>query len=390
MNAHGIGVHDERTFALAEVYDAVGLLNPAEQQSDENADDGADGRYHAALEQEYLGDLFVVGSQVAQRHHIVFLVDHQHRERTDDVEAGHDEDERQEDIGNEFLYFHDAEGVFLLFVAVEHLIFSAGNLLHLGFHVVDIAARLYAHLERRNHALLVEYGAGKADGGDDVVAVVERLLHGEHHAGRDERVFHKSFFGIHQVKLSLAPRGIDFQIAGPVGAHAHGLCQPDAQRAVLQVGGPELERAVAIENLVDMSKLGEVIVDALNLYHRLTVAVDGQRLVFHGFGHHVHFGQLADFGQDGVVGSHRFPFDRHHLQLRVEGGEQRCHQVVESVEHRERHHQSNGCDGHAHHRNGRNQVNHVRRFLREQIPLGNVKWEVHHLSLFSSSSMWSI
>ena len=89
MYAHGIGVHDERTFALAEMYDAVGLLNPAGQQSDENADDGADSLYHAALEQEYLGDLFVVGSQVAQRHHIVLLVDDEHRERADDIEAGH-------------------------------------------------------------------------------------------------------------------------------------------------------------------------------------------------------------------------------------------------------------------------------------------------------------
>ena len=43
MDADGIGVHHEGATAGAQCHQFETLLQPAEQQSDENADDGTDG-----------------------------------------------------------------------------------------------------------------------------------------------------------------------------------------------------------------------------------------------------------------------------------------------------------------------------------------------------------
>lgn len=43
MDADGIGVDYKRTLAAAQGDNAVGLLNPTEQQAKGNADDGTDG-----------------------------------------------------------------------------------------------------------------------------------------------------------------------------------------------------------------------------------------------------------------------------------------------------------------------------------------------------------
>ena len=43
MDADRVGVDNEGAAAGAKLHDAIGLLNPAEQQADEDADDGTDG-----------------------------------------------------------------------------------------------------------------------------------------------------------------------------------------------------------------------------------------------------------------------------------------------------------------------------------------------------------
>ena len=61
MDADGIGIDNERPFALSQSDDSELLLNPAKQQSHHYADDGADERDETALEQEYLRYLAVAG-----------------------------------------------------------------------------------------------------------------------------------------------------------------------------------------------------------------------------------------------------------------------------------------------------------------------------------------
>ena len=147
VDADGIGVDDEAAAAFAHLHKAVTLLEPAEQQSQANAQQRAQGRYHAALEEEDALDLAVVGPQTAQGLHVLLLVDDEHGERADDVEAGHDEDEGKEDVGHDLLYLHDLEGVGLLFEAVEHLVLRPRYLPRLAFDGVEIAAVFQSQFE---------------------------------------------------------------------------------------------------------------------------------------------------------------------------------------------------------------------------------------------------
>ena len=89
MNAHWIGINHERTAALAEAHYAIALLKPAEQKADENACHGSYGGYHAALEEEDAHYLLVACTEITKGEHVVLLVDDEHRDAADDVEARH-------------------------------------------------------------------------------------------------------------------------------------------------------------------------------------------------------------------------------------------------------------------------------------------------------------
>ena len=183
MDADGIGVDDEGTLAAAKGDEAELLLQPAEEQSDKDANDGTNERDETALEKEDVGDLAVGGTEVSQRHHVVALVDDEHRQRANDVEAGHHKNERKKNVADEFLNLHDAERVVLLLIAVEHGVAAVADAAHLGLHLLEVAARLEAEFERGDHALLVEDAAYKAYGGEEVALVVLPLLYLEDDSG---------------------------------------------------------------------------------------------------------------------------------------------------------------------------------------------------------------
>ena len=107
-------------------------MQPAEQEPEECAYDGSGDGDEASLYHEYAAYEGVGRSEASQCRHIVLLVYHEHRERADDVEAGYDEDEREEEVCQDFLYLHDAVGVLLLLVAVLDIVFLPGYLLHLA------------------------------------------------------------------------------------------------------------------------------------------------------------------------------------------------------------------------------------------------------------------
>ena len=67
----------------------------------------------------YLG---IGGAETAEGLYVLPLVYHEHRERADDVEASHQQDEGEEEVGNELLDAHHTEDIVLLLVAVGCLI----------------------------------------------------------------------------------------------------------------------------------------------------------------------------------------------------------------------------------------------------------------------------
>ena len=116
---------------VAQSYETILLLEPAEQQAQSDTYHGTNHRNHSSLEEEDTGNLLVIGTQIAQRHYIILLVDDEHRERTDDVETCHHEDEGQGKQAISF-YRHDPESILPLLKSIQHLVLGSGNLLHLS------------------------------------------------------------------------------------------------------------------------------------------------------------------------------------------------------------------------------------------------------------------
>ena len=345
VDADGIGVDDEGGIAVAEAHEPELLLDEAEQEADDDTHHCTGDGNHATLEEEDAGYLAVGGAEIAEGDHIVFLVDDEHGERAHDVEARHNEDEGEEDVGEELLYLHDFEGVVLLLKAVLDGVAVAGDFGYLALGVGDVGSGLEAQFERGNHALLPEEIAGPGDGNDDVAGVVLGLLDHEEHAGRVERVDDKTLRGVGQVELTLSDGGIDAQRVGPTGAERELLGELYAHDAVVEVGGVEAEFAVAVENVGDAGEVAEIVVDTLDGYHRLLVLIYSQRIVLDTLGGNIHIRQLAYAGEQRVVGRSRLAFDRRNLYLRVKAGKQCGHQVVEAVEgaeHDDQRHRSHG------------------------------------------------
>ena len=107
--------------------------------------------------------------------------------------------------------------------------------------------------------------------------------------------------------------------------------------------------------------------------------IDGQRHILDRLGGNIDLGQLPQLGQHRVIAGDGLSLDRHHLQLWVELREERCHHVVETVEHAEHNDQCHGGHGNAHHRNHGDDVDGVGGLLREEVAAGYIEGKGHLL-----------
>ena len=167
--ADGVGIDDVAAFAVTEADEPEGLLNPAKEKPEGDADDGTDEAYHAAFYHEDATNLMLVGTQVSEGDGVLLLVDDEHGEGADDVEAGDEENEGEEDVGDEFLNLHDLESVFLLLIAVKHLVTGTELVLETVLDTLEVGAWLEAHLDGGNLTCALEESAGERKVGDDVL-----------------------------------------------------------------------------------------------------------------------------------------------------------------------------------------------------------------------------
>jgi len=79
MDADGVGIDNEVALAGAQTDNAELLLQPTEQQPNENADDSTNDTNHSTFEEEDTANQPVIGTKVAQRLDVVTLVDNEHR-----------------------------------------------------------------------------------------------------------------------------------------------------------------------------------------------------------------------------------------------------------------------------------------------------------------------
>ena len=114
-----------------------------------------------------------------------------------------------------------------------------------------------------------------------------------------------------------------------------------------------------------MRELGEIIVDTFDDDHGLATAIDGEGHVFHALSGYLDLGQLSYLCQHRVVGSHSLTLFGHHLQLRVEGGEEGSNEVVEPIKHAEGDDQGHRSHSHTNYGNATDDINGMSGFLRE-------------------------
>ena len=153
VNAHGVGIHNVAALAAAHADEACGLLQPAQQQAERNARHGAQQGYDAAFVEEDAVNLPARSAEVAQGEHVGALVDDEHGHRPDDVEAGHEEDEGEKEVGHHLLDVHDVEHFLLLLEAVVHGIARAGYLAELLLDLGLVGPVLEAQFETGDVAL---------------------------------------------------------------------------------------------------------------------------------------------------------------------------------------------------------------------------------------------
>ena len=115
------------------------LLQQTKSSSKQNSHHSSNSRNHPPFEEKNSFNQPVIGSKTAERLNIVLFIDYKHRKRSNDVESRYQQYETEDEIGNPFLYFHDFEETFLLFVAVK----NPKSLTHNFFYVILNGFRIF-------------------------------------------------------------------------------------------------------------------------------------------------------------------------------------------------------------------------------------------------------
>ena len=102
----------------------------------------------------------------------------------------------------------------------------------------------------------------------------------------------------------------------------------------------------------------------------LSVAVNQQHVFFYNGRYLGYFRPLCHFLDGRVRSVERFSLDGCYLDLRIDGREQRCYQVLKSVEYRQNAHQCHRGDGYAAYRYQRDDIDDAVRFFRYQVAFG--------------------
>ena len=168
MHAHRIGVHYKTSVAAAQRYKSEALLQETQQQPQYNPGNCSEHRNQPPFKKEDTGYQPVVGAQIAQRLRILALIQYQHGQRTDNIEAGNRKYKGKEQVGDEFLNLHDTEYIRLLLVAVLHDEAIAQNAFHFLLHGIGIAARFQFQFDGGDFRVIIEQPPGKAQGCEDI------------------------------------------------------------------------------------------------------------------------------------------------------------------------------------------------------------------------------
>ena len=386
IDTDGIGIDDVEPFAAAHRHQSELLLCPAEDASEQQAEQGSCEADDMAFEAEDGAYLFVGGTKASECPYVLPFVYHEHRERADDIEACHQKDKREEDMGDEFFDAHDAEDVVLLFVSVLHLEAFAEQCLQFLLCVVCIGAFFELDFHARQSALSFKEALGEAETGKDVVCIVLCLLHDKDDAGALQLFVVEGGERVAYVDALARFGCIDLEWVLEVCRESELLGKLYAEYAVFEDIGMQAEGAVAIEDVLDMALLGDVVCHAFYGHNLLPSVLHDECLPLEHRRIDCHCLVFLELQQSGVFGADGLSVGECDAQFGVEGSEEVGHEVLESVEDAEGDDHCHGGDGYAKHRYAADDVDGMVALLGKEVASGYEEFVVHFLS---SSSMCS-
>ena len=354
------------------------LLNQAQSQTEQNAHHGSHNGDESSFEHKHIGNLLFGSTEIAQRDGILTLVDNQHGEGTNDVETGNEQDEREENIGNQLLHFHDAERVFLLLIAVHHLEFIAQLLLKFLLRLVDIRTALQCQFHSCHIALSLKEPTSKTDVRDSVAIIIFSLANGKCHTWRIEFLVVKTTRRVIEVDALTFSRRINLN-RWKISAQAQRSQKIHTQHTIINDICTKLEGTIAITNSILVNQILEIVVHPLDGRHHLSVIHGEQRIVFQRLTINGNQWVLLQFLQLGFISCHVFPVHWYHLQLRVESREKSSHHVLKPVEHRKDTNHRRSSYGNTTHGDARDDIDGCMRLLRNEVSLGYVEGKRHLL-----------
>ena len=173
--------------------------------------------------------------------------------------------------------------------------------------------------------------------------------------------------GIADVDTLSRLRSIDLQRILEKGGKTELLCQLDAKDTILQHIGMKAKGAFAIEDVLDVCLLGDVVCHTFDGHNLLPAVLNDKGLPLEHRRKDIHLVALLESQQSRVFGTHRLPVPWCDAQFGVEGSKEFCHKVLESVEDTQGHHHRHCRNGNPKHRYATNDVDGMVALLGEKV-----------------------
>ena len=114
---------------------------------------------------------------------------------------------------------------------------------------------------------------------------------------------------------------------------------------------------IANKDIIDMSKVREIIIHTLYLDHLLVATIDSKSDILNTLCCHIYLWQLLYLCEYWIIAWSSLTLSRDNLYLRIEVGEERSYKVMETIENTKYYHQSHGSNGNTNHRYHRDDIN---------------------------------
>ena len=137
----------------------------------------------------------------------------------------------------------------------------------------------------------------------------------------------------------------------------------------------QAEGAVAVEDVFDVSLLGDIVGHTLDSHHMLPSVLHHEGLSFEGWCEDLHHRVLLESQQGCVLQADGLSVVQRDAQFGVEGCEEVGHEVLETVEDAQRDHHCHCCHSYSKHRDAADDVDGMVALLGKEVAAGYEEFE---------------